>query len=219
MPELKLKTDSVINFCASCHFNHRQPGADKEYENPAPLFWRGAGSVVARIRHAPGGRNPRGHLCAATGECRRRKLPATSGFTACRSRKSAGCARCIRVASARCGKSCSEIRPDIVHGQGTERDSALGAIFSGFPNVLTIHGNMRAVAEFYRARHRHFLLAGGPAGDAGVAKNGRACFAIRPIRNAWSPRRPNASGGCRMRCARRFLTNPWRLHAPRVRFC
>ena len=55
-----------------------------------------------------------------------------------------GCVRATR-------KKLREIRPDIVHGQGTERDSALGAVFSGFPNVLTIHGNMRAVAGFNRS--------------------------------------------------------------------
>jgi len=52
---------------------------------------------------------------------------------------------CIRAAR----KKIHEINPDIVHGQGTERDCAVSAIFSGFPNVLTIHGNMRAVAKFY----------------------------------------------------------------------
>lgn len=40
-----------------------------------------------------------------------------------------------------------EINPDIVHGQGTERDCALGAVLSGRPNVLTIHGNMRVHAS------------------------------------------------------------------------
>jgi glycosyltransferase involved in cell wall biosynthesis len=55
-----------------------------------------------------------------------------------------GCIRAVR-------KKLSEIQPDIVHGQGTERDCALEAVFSGFPNVLTIHGNMRAIAEVYRA--------------------------------------------------------------------
>lgn len=39
-----------------------------------------------------------------------------------------------------------EIRPDIVHGQGTERECSLCAVFSGFPNVMTIHGNMRGMA-------------------------------------------------------------------------
>jgi glycosyltransferase involved in cell wall biosynthesis len=53
---------------------------------------------------------------------------------------------CIRAAR----KKLREIEPDIVHGQGTERDCGLCAIFSGFPNVLTIHGNMRAVAKFHR---------------------------------------------------------------------
>src|ERR1039457_2855913 len=51
-----------------------------------------------------------------------------------------GCIRAVR-------KTLREIRPDIVHGQGTERDCALNAVFSGFPNVLTIHGNMRQVAK------------------------------------------------------------------------
>ncbi len=51
-----------------------------------------------------------------------------------------GCVRATR-------KKLREIQPDIVHGQGTERECALGAIFSGFPNVLTIHGNMRLVAK------------------------------------------------------------------------
>jgi glycosyltransferase involved in cell wall biosynthesis len=52
-----------------------------------------------------------------------------------------GCIRATRNAL-------REIRPDIVHGQGTERDCAMCAIYSGFPNVLTIHGNMRAVAKY-----------------------------------------------------------------------
>ncbi len=39
-----------------------------------------------------------------------------------------------------------EIKPDIVHGQGTERDCSMEAVLSGYPNVLTIHGNMRVHA-------------------------------------------------------------------------
>src|ERR1035438_3144633 len=50
---------------------------------------------------------------------------------------------CVRAAR----KKIREIQPDIVHGQGTEGDCSLNAIFSGFPNVLTLHGNMRAVAR------------------------------------------------------------------------
>ena len=56
-----------------------------------------------------------------------------------------GCIRATR-------KKLREIQPDIVHGQGTEHNNALGAVFSGFPNVVTIHGNMKAMAEYYRAR-------------------------------------------------------------------
>ena len=40
-----------------------------------------------------------------------------------------------------------EINPDIVHGQGTERDCAMAAVLSGRPNVLTLHGNMRVHAK------------------------------------------------------------------------
>jgi len=56
-----------------------------------------------------------------------------------------GCIRAVR-------RKLQEIRPDIVHGQGSERDQNISAVFSGFPNVLTIHGNMRLVAKLHRAR-------------------------------------------------------------------
>jgi glycosyltransferase involved in cell wall biosynthesis len=62
----------------------------------------------------------------------------------------AGCIRATR-------KKLREIRPDIVHGQGTERDCAISAVFSGFPNVLTIHGNMRSVAKANAAPPLSFL--------------------------------------------------------------
>jgi len=39
------------------------------------------------------------------------------------------------------------LKPDIVHGQGTERDCAMTAVLSGFPNILTLHGNMRIHAK------------------------------------------------------------------------
>jgi glycosyltransferase involved in cell wall biosynthesis len=49
-------------------------------------------------------------------------------------------------------KKIREIAPDIVHGQGTERECALSAVFSGRPNVLTIHGNMRLISRVNRAK-------------------------------------------------------------------
>jgi glycosyltransferase involved in cell wall biosynthesis len=45
-----------------------------------------------------------------------------------------------------------EIQPDIVHGQGTERDCAMAAVLSGYPNIITLHGNMRIHAR--RPEHR-----------------------------------------------------------------
>ena len=61
-----------------------------------------------------------------------------------------GCIRAVR-------KKLREIQPDIVHGQGTERDCAISAAFSGFPNLVTVHGNMKAIASFYRARPGSFF--------------------------------------------------------------
>jgi glycosyltransferase involved in cell wall biosynthesis len=55
-----------------------------------------------------------------------------------------GCARAVQ-------KLLKKIQPDIVHGQGTERDCAISAVFSKFPNVLTIHGNMAELARMFRA--------------------------------------------------------------------
>jgi len=60
-----------------------------------------------------------------------------------------GCIRATR-------KKLREIRPDIVHGQGTERDCAINASFSGQPNVITIHGNMKAMANFFHSRPGSF---------------------------------------------------------------
>ncbi len=56
-----------------------------------------------------------------------------------------GCIRATR-------RQINQIKPDIVHGQGTELDCAISAVFSGFPNVITIHGNMRLIAAVTHAR-------------------------------------------------------------------
>ena len=56
-----------------------------------------------------------------------------------------GCVRAVR-------EKLKEIQPDIVHGQGTERDCAISAVLSGYPNVITIHGNMAELARLFRAR-------------------------------------------------------------------
>lgn len=56
-----------------------------------------------------------------------------------------GCIRAVR-------RKLKEIRPNVVHGQGTERDCAISAAFSGLPNVVTIHGNMAELARQFPAR-------------------------------------------------------------------
>jgi glycosyltransferase involved in cell wall biosynthesis len=56
-----------------------------------------------------------------------------------------GCVRAVR-------KKLRQIQPALAHGQGTERDCALAAVYSGFPNVVTIHGNMRLIAKVNHAR-------------------------------------------------------------------
>jgi len=56
-----------------------------------------------------------------------------------------GCIRAVR-------RKLKEIQPDLVHGQGMERDCSISAIFSGFPNVLTVHGNMRLIARLEGAK-------------------------------------------------------------------
>jgi glycosyltransferase involved in cell wall biosynthesis len=56
-----------------------------------------------------------------------------------------GCIRAVR-------NKLKEIQPDLVHGQGTERDCAICAVFSGFPNVVTIHGNMAELARQFGER-------------------------------------------------------------------
>jgi glycosyltransferase involved in cell wall biosynthesis len=61
----------------------------------------------------------------------------------------AGCIRAVR-------SKVRELRPDLVHGQGTERYCALSAVFSARPSVLTLHGNMRAVARQLEARPLSF---------------------------------------------------------------
>ena len=61
----------------------------------------------------------------------------------------AGCILAVR-------KKLREIQPDIVHGQGTERDCGISTVFSGYPNIITIHGNMAELARIFHARFGSF---------------------------------------------------------------
>jgi glycosyltransferase involved in cell wall biosynthesis len=54
-----------------------------------------------------------------------------------------------------CRRLIAKIQPDIVHGQGTEKECALAAMLSGVTNVVTLHGNMRIHAS--RPEHNRSL--------------------------------------------------------------
>ena len=60
-----------------------------------------------------------------------------------------GCIRAIR-------RQLREIAPDLVHGQGTERECALAAVLSGYPNVVTLHGVMHEMASVLQVRPGSF---------------------------------------------------------------
>lgn len=44
------------------------------------------------------------------------------------------------------------LKPDVIHGQGTERESGLVAACSRRPSVLTLHGNLSEIAKSVAAR-------------------------------------------------------------------
>ena len=56
-----------------------------------------------------------------------------------------GCIAAVR-------KKLKTIKPHLVHGQGTERDCGISAVFSGYPNVITTYGNMAQLARTFHAR-------------------------------------------------------------------
>jgi glycosyltransferase involved in cell wall biosynthesis len=56
-----------------------------------------------------------------------------------------GCIRAVR-------RKLREIRPDIVQGDGTERECAISAAFSGFPNLVAMQGNMAELARLGHPR-------------------------------------------------------------------
>jgi glycosyltransferase involved in cell wall biosynthesis len=76
-----------------------------------------------------------------------------------------GCIRAVR-------RKLRELRPVLAHGQGTERDCALSAVFSGLPNVVTIHGNMRRIAGVMRAGPFSFFWLAARLESLTVARTG-----------------------------------------------
>jgi len=125
--------------------------ASRDYQNPMPWFGTAPDALLQGFANLPG---TEVHVvtCAQRKMKSPEKLAENIFFHSLYVPKigwmRTGYQGCIRATRRRL----QQIQPDIVHGQGTERDCALSAIFSGFPNILTIHGNMRAVARGNRAR-------------------------------------------------------------------
>jgi glycosyltransferase involved in cell wall biosynthesis len=97
-----------------------------------------------------------------------------------------GCIRAVRAKLAR-------IKPDIVHGQGTERECAVCAAFSGYPNVITIHGNMAEIARLFKARPFSFDWLTGKLEDVTLPSSGGVfcnseyteALVVRRARRTW----------------------------------
>lgn len=123
----------------------------KEYDNPQPYFGTAPQALIEGFAQCP---EAEVHVISCIQQPMRspEKLANNIWYHGLHVPKSGwmktlylGCIRAVR-------RKLRELKPDIVHGQGTERDCAISAVFSGFPNVLTIHGNMRLIAEINGAK-------------------------------------------------------------------
>src|SRR5580658_8619357 len=123
----------------------------RQYDNPAPWFGKAPEALVQGFNGMPGAEI---HILS----CTQRpvsspvKLADNIWFHSLHVPKIGwmrtfyqGCIRATR-------RKLKELKPDIVHGQGTERDCAISAVLSGFPNIITVHGNMNAIAGLHHSR-------------------------------------------------------------------
>jgi hypothetical protein len=120
---------------------------------------------------------------------------------------------CIRAAR----RKLREIQPDLVHGSGTERNCAISAVFSGFPNVVTIQGNMAELARLNRPRIGSYLWLTARLENF-ILPRTMACFAIPFTRKHWSGPAPGKPGGCRILSGRLFWI-PLRMPVRVPAFC
>jgi glycosyltransferase involved in cell wall biosynthesis len=127
----------------------REP--DKDYSNPVPAFGTAPEALLQGLAMLPDV-NVHVVCCLQEPVPHTEKIADNIRYHALHVPKTGwlrtGYQGCIRAAR----RKLKEINPDIVHGQGTERDCSISAIFSGFPCVLTIHGNMRLVAKVEQAK-------------------------------------------------------------------
>ena len=61
-----------------------------------------------------------------------------------------GCIRAVR-------KKVRELKPDLVHGHGTERECGISAALSGFPNLVSMHGNITGQVRQFGARPGSYM--------------------------------------------------------------
>ena len=102
-----------------------------------------------------------------------------------------GCLRAIR-------RKLRELQPDIVHGEGTERECALSAAFSGFPNVVTIHGNMRELAKLLNASVGSYLWSAAVLERFTLSRAGGVLCNSAYTESGCPPSVPLEHGGYRM---------------------
>ena len=77
-----------------------------------------------------------------------------------------------------------EIKPDIVHSQGIEWWCGLAGALSGFPSVLTIHGNIRAILATSILKPRAFWQLQALLGDFAIRRHsGVVCISEHVRRN------------------------------------
>ena len=129
--------------------DNREPG--KDYRNPRPHFGTAPSALLQGLATIP---QAEVHVvsCIRQPASSPEKLAPNIFFHSLVVPKigwmKTGFQGCIRATR----KKIKELAPDIVHGQGTEADCCLSAVFSGRPNVLTLHGNMRLIAKVNQAR-------------------------------------------------------------------
>jgi glycosyltransferase involved in cell wall biosynthesis len=127
--------------------DNREP--DRAYQETMPRFGTGVDSMIEGVASMP---EVELHLLSCTQRPMQspEKLADNIWFYSLQVPKLGwmrtfyqGCVRATR-------RKLGEIRPDIVHGEGTERSNAISAVFSGFPNVVAIAGNMAELARLNR---------------------------------------------------------------------
>jgi len=118
----------------------------REYINPKPYFGTAPGALLEGFAQLP---KLEVHVISCTKKLMSspKKLASNIWFHSLQVKNIgwlrtgySGCILAVR-------KKLSEIQPHIVHAQGTERDCAISAAPTSFPKVLTIHGNIRAIAK------------------------------------------------------------------------